>query len=78
MPGGNWRSSLYAADLLGWLSEKTIGEMLNQLAPADRLMTRGEVAHRFVQVAFNEQQVVGVFQSHVRTISRSVSKALAM
>ena len=57
----------HAADLLGWLSEKTIGEVLNQLAPAGGLMARGEVAHRFVQVALIEQQVVGVFQSHIGT-----------
>ena len=41
--------------------------MLNQLAPTYRLKARGEVAHRFVQVALIEQQVVGVFQSHVGT-----------
>jgi hypothetical protein len=54
-----------APDLLGWLSEKTIGEMLKYLAPAGRLMARGEVAHRFVQVVLIEQQAVHVFQSHV-------------
>ena len=55
----------HAADLLGRLREKTIREMLGELAPADRLMTRCEVGHRFVQVALVEQQVISVLQRHV-------------
>ena len=57
---------LHAADLFRRLREETVGEMLGEFATACRLMTRRDVGHRFIEVALVEQQVICIFQRHIR------------